>query len=653
MASAEERKVELERKKQKLAEIREDRRRREEQRRLNMLRNSQQENSSVTELRPSMSQKDLDMYLESIGIPSQPRVERPSTPHSTDGTQRSTDTTASSCARSRGLALSEVQMTSVVPKDYASYCKTTQTDDDRVSGGEFSLGSQEFDFEDELGIMDKHLDINLDESPTRQIATLFPNLRLNMRQQQELPDEKEESRRAPDLSEEEKLQILSSEKFQQFFEFSSKIMERQLAEEVDVFIDYTRDATNDDKADNGQKLLLSRIFVDEKWSAGRCVTAIDYCEQHPELVVVSYDQCLDHPLAPMGVVQVWNTRFKKPTPEFTFYCQSRLTSVAFAKFHPNLILGGCYSGQICMWDNRSHKKTPVNKSPLSSQAHTHPVFSMAVIGSQNAHNLVTISSDGKLCSWSIDNLAQPIDVNDLTWKQKAVACLCMSFLYNDVNNFIVGSEEGAVYTAARHGDKSGIIESFEGHMAPVTGVDSHNSTSLVDLSHLFLTCSLDWTIKLWSSKDPKPICVFEKHDDYVMDVAWSPTHPAVFASGDVSGNLFLWNLNERTDNPIARLETKDKVGIRKLLWTQNGQQLAVGDMKGNLYLYDVHESITNVKAEEWTNFTRTLRDIKEAAKEADKLSETNSKIGSSASSTALGSLQGLSNTTPLSPRQQW
>lgn len=45
MASAEERKVELERKKQKLAEIREDRRRREEQRRLNMLRSAQQENA--------------------------------------------------------------------------------------------------------------------------------------------------------------------------------------------------------------------------------------------------------------------------------------------------------------------------------------------------------------------------------------------------------------------------------------------------------------------------------------------------------------------------------------------------------------------------------------------------------------------------------
>lgn len=38
----------------------------------------------------------------------------------------------------------------------------------------------------------------------------------------------------------------------------------------------------------------------------------------------------------------------------------------------------------------------------------------------------------------------------------------MSFLFDDVNNFIVGSEEGAVYTASRHGNKGGINESFEG-----------------------------------------------------------------------------------------------------------------------------------------------------------------------------------------------
>lgn len=45
-------------------------------------------------------------------------------------------------------------------------------------------------------------------------------------------------------------------------------------------------------------------------------------------------------------------------------------SAAFAKFHPNLVVGGTYSGQIVLWDNRSNKRTPVQRTPLSAAAHT-------------------------------------------------------------------------------------------------------------------------------------------------------------------------------------------------------------------------------------------------------------------------------------------
>ena len=45
-------------------------------------------------------------------------------------------------------------------------------------------------------------------------------------------------------------------------------------------------------------------------------------------------------------------------------------SATFAKFHTNLIVGGTYSGQIVLWDNRSSKRTPVHRTPLSATAHT-------------------------------------------------------------------------------------------------------------------------------------------------------------------------------------------------------------------------------------------------------------------------------------------
>ena len=86
------------------------------------------------------------------------------------------------------------------------------------------------------------------------------------------------------------------------------------------------------------------------------------------------------------------------------------------------------------------------------------------MGLQNANNLITVSTDGKLCSWSLDMLSQPQETLELQQKQsKAVAVTSLSFPAGDVNNFIVGSEEGAVYTACRHGSRAGVLDVFEGH----------------------------------------------------------------------------------------------------------------------------------------------------------------------------------------------
>ena len=50
--------------------------------------------------------------------------------------------------------------------------------------------------------------------------------------------------------------------------------------------------------------------------------------------------------------------------------QSAVMSSCFAKFHPNLVVGGTYSGQIVLWDNRVLKRTPIQRTPLSAAAHT-------------------------------------------------------------------------------------------------------------------------------------------------------------------------------------------------------------------------------------------------------------------------------------------
>lgn len=339
--------------------------------------------------------------------------------------------------------------------------------------------------------------------------------------------------------------------------------------------------------------------------------------QFPELFVASYNK---NPMAvnePDGIAAVWNLHLRE-RPEFVFHAQVRLSlrlppsyqltvllstqsdilSIAFSPFHPNLVVGGSYSGQILLWDTRSRHPNPVLKTPLSSAGHTHPIYSLSLVGTQNAHSLVSASTDGTVCAWTLDMLARPQETLELIHpghnKTDEVSVTSLGFPLGETTTFWVGTEEGNVYAAHRYdraGAKAGLVQNevYRGHLGPVTAIDFHPVEGTVDLSDLFLTSGVDWTVKLWraggsnpassatvgngtngggtsssSSSAAKastaskasgggaagggagtipPLMSFEEADDYVYDVKWHPHHPAVFGSVDGAGKFDLWNLN--------------------------------------------------------------------------------------------------------------
>ncbi|XP_061652560.1 cytoplasmic dynein 1 intermediate chain 2-like isoform X5 [Phyllopteryx taeniolatus] len=494
------------------------------------------------------------------------------------------------------LGMSKLTQVDIVPKEMVSYSKETQTP------------------------TEAHTDQKADEDEDDEITA--PPPAEDAQEEKEDQDDQHEEDTPKELTEEEKLQVLHSEDFLAFFERGSRIVERALSEQVDVCFDYSGRDLEDKEGDlqAGAKLVLNRQFADERWTKNRVVTCLDWSPQYPELLVASYNNNEDSPHEPDGVALVWNLKYKKSTPEYIFHCQSEVMSAGFAKFHPNLVVGGTYSGQIVLWDNRSNKRTPVQRTPLSAAAHTHPVYCVNVVGTQNANNLISISTDGKMCSWSLDMLSQPQDSLELVFKQsKAVAVTSMAFPLGDVNNFVVGSEDGSVYTACRHGSKAGITEVFEGHHGPVTGLSCHTAVGPVDFSHLFISSSFDWTVKLWSTKSTRPLYSFEDSCDYVYDAMWSPTHPALFACVDLAGRLDLWNLNNDTEVPTASVYVEGAPALNRVRWAHSGKEIATGDSEGQVQVYDVGEQICVPKADEWTRFVRTLADINESRDEAEEL----------------------------------
>ncbi|XP_076221673.1 cytoplasmic dynein 1 intermediate chain short wing isoform X30 [Nomia melanderi] len=630
------RKAELERKKAKLQAIREEKERRR--------REKEQKDVEEATVRAAGTDKDhrkeLDAMLSSLGVapvsdvlsslsslnsltPEQSANATPDAslqPSSINSAQSS-----SGRRKNRELTIVSVAHTNIPPKEPVVYNKQTQTIQTTHTShdGYFEIDwwrpRKVLTFDDGQAEDEENSLPHMDGFQSKLPPGILPHGLPQVKEVQpavtqvEQEKEKEKPKEVRELSEEEKQMIILSEDFQRFFDRSSRIVERALGESVDIYTDYAGNMDGEDGMDDKshQRLWLNRSFFCDRWSRNRCVTAMDWSPQFPELLAASYNNNDDTPNDPDGVCLVWNTKFKKTTPEFIFHCQSPVLSVTFARFHPNLILGGTYSGQIVLWDNRVQKRTPIQRTPLSANAHTHPVYCLNVVGAQNAHNLISISTDGKMCSWNLDMLSQPQERIELNTKQsKPITSTCLAFPHGDVNNFVVGSEDGTVYSACRHGTKAGVLETYEGHQGPVTGISAHAVQAGIDFSHLFLTSSIDWTIKLWSLKETKPLYSFEHNGDYVYDVAWSPTHPALFAAVDDSGRLDLWNLNQDTEVPTASVMIDGCPALNRVSWTPSGLHVTVGDDTGKIWVYDVAEHLAHPRIDEWNKFLYTQRELK-------------------------------------------
>ncbi|CAB4473706.1 WD40 repeat-like protein [Rhizophagus irregularis] len=623
----ERRKEELEKKRQKLAELR---RAREERKQVFTTATQKQEEKSVERSR----KEQIDDLVKSL-LKDKATGDHPGTPTSSKSddvepekgiTSHHARLSSISTGYSPGTSVPqspsilapsryipdfssfEAVILDIAPKELILYSKEVQTT-------ERSFGPPPPN-EDEIRA--KFLKEQEEKEKARQAALEEERSRLE--------DEKKKMQQLKDISEDVRKKIISSNEFVEFIDHSTKIVERVLNENYDYMKDYSiiKDNENDDQS--GSRVKYVNSFFDDRWTKNRSVTDVNWSRKNPEICVASYNK---NPMAmnePDGVAVVWSLKLLE-RPEYVFHSQSDVLTTMFSEFHPTLVIGGTYSGQIVLWDMRS-KSLPVLKTPLSASGHTHPVYSMQMVGTQNAHNLITASTDGLICSWQLDMLAQPQETLELVHaehsKTDEVSVTALGFPENETAAFWVGTEEGIAYQANRYGragGKAGInpYDVYKGHWGPITGLHFHPMTGQHNFSDLFLTSSVDWTCKLWRAKSiskpstsPQtitPLYSFEGADDYVYDVKWSPTHPALFASVDGTGKFSLWNLNVDTEVPIVSTQVGSQAkALNKINWDKEGRKTAIGSSDGRVHIYDIGE-LANPRDDEWEILHKTISEM--------------------------------------------
>ncbi|KIE03322.1 cytoplasmic dynein 1 intermediate chain 2, partial [Metarhizium majus ARSEF 297] len=455
-----------------------------------------------------------------------------------------------------------------------------------------------------------------------------------------------------ELTVEELEAVTRSEAFVDFLDQSTKVIERAIDQETyDILTDYALQGKDQDEDDEesgntggrgSHRIKEVAQFFDDRWSKKRMISGIDFSPKFSELLLASYTKNPTAPHEPDGLVQVWNTHMHD-RPEYVFTAQSDILTAKFSPYHPNLIIGGSYSGQVLLWDTRA-KAAPVQKTPLTGYGHAHPIYSVNIVGTQNANNIISCSTDGVVCGWSMDVFAQPQELLELKNPSQAkvavedVSPTCVSFPQTDPTFFLVGSEEGTIFPCHRYdraGAKAGVDKkiSYKGHTAPVMSVDFHPSRGPIDLGDLIISSSLDWSVKLWKVRAPAatstigagdgsvtPLIDFVR-EDVVYDARWSPVKPSVFALVDGAGWLELWDIAVETEEPISRISPSQRQdgrtmlskSLNKLAWEPNdGKRLATGGIDGSLTVFEVGSGLggkEGLKNEEWTNVKKLVNRV--------------------------------------------
>lgn len=108
---------------------------------------------------------------------------------------------------------------------------------------------------------------------------------------------------------------------------------------------------------------------------------------------------------------------------------------------------------------------------------------------------------------------------------------CFDFHLKASHLFVVGTEEGKIFKCSKEYSSENLL-SFQGHAMSVYAV-RYNPYH----ENYFLSCSADWTVKLWDHNDPKPIITFDLNGS-VGDVAWAPYSSTVFAAVTAEGKVY-------------------------------------------------------------------------------------------------------------------
>ncbi|KAB0795109.1 hypothetical protein PPYR_11948 [Photinus pyralis] len=352
----------------------------------------------------------------------------------------------------------------------------------------------------------------------------------------------------------------------------------------------------------GLKLLWT--FANKETS-GKCVSALTWNEDNPDILAVGYGKFYYEDRA-NGMVLLWN--IKNPVqPERNYKFEHPVTALHFSKKNPNLLGIGFYDGAVKILDVSCRNIRIIGRSGKDS-----PIFSPVwqVIWYQGSdyfrgtEQIITSSQDGRISFYRTQ------DNNDLIYEEimrvsrpegklKGIETLkrchvsgipvkrhaaALVFRQHPANGSIyyIGTNEGTIHKCSRNHYHQH-LDLFLAHEGPM-----YELKFSPFCNKLFMTCGDDWHVRIWADGISEPLFELNKDFQSIQSADWSPTHSTIIAN--VCGsNIYIWDIQRKIYHPQSITPSPTRCRNTVIKFTKSGRCISVGDIEGNVHIFSLED----------------------------------------------------------------
>ncbi|CAF1270672.1 unnamed protein product [Rotaria magnacalcarata] len=287
---------------------------------------------------------------------------------------------------------------------------------------------------------------------------------------------------------------------------------------------------------------------------------------------------------------IWN--IENPTkPELYLKPISPLVCIEFNPKDTHQLAGGCYNGQVCIFDTRKGS-TAVEQS-LIENSHRDPAYKTVWLQSKSGTEFFSASTDGKVLWWDTRKLSEPVETLILDIEKKgrlenALGAMSLEYEPTLPTKFMVGTEQGRIISCNRKGknDAEKIGSVFPGHWGPVYALQRHPN-----FTKNFLSVG-DWTVRIWSEELRDDCIMWTKPSMHALtDAQWSPTRSSIFYTSKMDGTLDVWDILFKQNEPTLSIQVVDEPLHCLRVQETQGRLIACGSQNGTVTLVEVSDNL--------------------------------------------------------------